>query len=112
MIKVNMDVTDLANLLETMDSRLSNEACYELANFLDDCWPDGIDMDRLHTIVSCCTEYDTAEELIMNFYPDDPYTMIRGEIEDNEVEEILLRRIEEREGATILKTSDGYLCLN
>ena len=116
MIKVSMDVSDIASLIETLDSRLSNEACMELAYFLDDCYSDGIEINRLRTLASCCTEYDTAEELIMNYYPDDPYNMIREEegddLEDDEIEEILLRRLEEREGITILKTTDGYVCID
>ena len=112
MIKVTFDTTDAAKLIETFaDGRLSNETCMELAYFLGDCWSDGIEIDRLKAIVEATTEWDSAKELIEFFYPDEPYTMIReeeGELSDRECEEKLLERLQDHDGITILRTSNGY----
>lgn len=115
MIKVNFDRSSLATLIENLaNGDLSDECCTEIAWFLEDCFSDGIEIDRLKMIIDATTEYENADEMISNYFYDDPYTMIReeeGDISDEEVVEKLIEQLQDRYGVTVLKTSNGYACI-
>lgn len=111
MIKVSYDHSEFAKLIENLiDGKLKPETCMELAYFIEDCWNDGIEMDRLEQIVDAVMEFSSARELIEYYYTDNPYDMIRkedGDLTDKECEEKLMEKLQD-EGMTILKTANGY----
>ena len=101
--------TDLADLINHYSQEnLTEEACNELAFFLEDVFNDGIELHRLKLIAEEAREYDSFDKLMNDYLNEDEIEEIRTEAEenDNDFEEDIIERIQDN-GSTILRVGGG-----
>lgn len=114
MIINNINTHTLRTILTTLtDDNLSESAIYELAEFLNDVFCDGIEMDRLHAIVDNTTEFANIDELANNYMSEEEIAEFKKECEENEedYEQALKEQIMESCCCTVLTTSDGFIAI-
>ena len=110
----NIDTRSLRTILTALtDDNLSESAIYELAEFLNDVFCDGIDMDRLQLIADNTTEYANIDELADNYMSEEEITEFKKECEENEedYEQALKEQIMESYCCTVLTTSNGFITI-
>ena len=93
------------------EQNLSEEACDELAFFLEDVFSDGIEFDRLVLIVQEAKEYASFEELMHRYLNQDEIDEVKADVEEYEgdFEQSIIEKIEEDYSATILRTGNGFV---
>ena len=110
----DLDTDDLRLIINALaNGSLTEDAIYELAEFLCDAFCDGIDMDRLRAIVDNTTEFANLDELADNYMSKEEIAEFKKECEENEenYEQALKEQIMESYCCTVLTTSDGFITI-
>lgn len=111
MITLNQISTDaLADFLGTLTD-LSYESRHAIADFIDECWSDGIDLDRLRLIVQEAREYDDMEQVADCYFSDDEIDELKEQAREDGDEDdwtdLAKEKIQDAYSATILPAAQG-----
>lgn len=96
---------DLVDLITTFaQGNISDDACYELAYFLDDVFSEGLELDRLAKISKEAEEFNTIDDLALTYLNQNTIDQFKKEeAEGYDAWEVAaVEQIEEDEDCTIL----------
>ena len=107
---------DLVDLIATIaQGNLSDEACYELAYFLDDVFSEGLEIDRFRLIVESATEYDSQDELIRRYLTKEEQEELKEEAREDGDEDdwtdLAIEKIQEDYDCTAIHVGRGFLVI-
>ena len=111
MITLNQISTDaLADFLGSLTD-LSYESRYAIAEFIDDCFSEGIDLDRLQLIAQEAREYDDMEQVADCYFSDDEIEELKEQAREDGDEDdwtdLAKEKIQDAYSATILPAAQG-----
>ena len=109
----DVDRSSLCDILEKFaNGNLTSESCCELAYFLEDCFCDGIELDRLRLIAEETREFADVDELTDHYLSNEDLDELNEECDDNDdLVNKIIEKIEEDYCATVLRTSDGFIVI-
>ena len=110
----DLDTDDLRLIINALaNGSLTEDAIYELAEFLCDAFCDGIEMDRLRAIVDNATEYDSLDEFEHAYLNNEEIAELKQQAEENEeeYENALKEQIMESYCATVLTVGEGFIVI-
>lgn len=110
----NITTTGLGLIINAFaNGSLTEDAIYELAEFLSDAFCDGIEMDRLRLIIDETTEFANTDELADYYLNNEEIAGLVEQVKESgeDYETALKERIMESYGAMVLTTSEGFITI-